>query len=139
MSENSNVEMWAVVELMGHGRTAGIIRTSDLGGLIRVDVPVDEGYRTEYYGEAAIYGIKVVSEEIARAYALPSRDILAYDEPIVPRADYEKALQIARSNAGDMQRTIDELTRRLTAVTALPSGNSFDGNRDYYSEDDKDW
>jgi hypothetical protein len=118
--QNNNLEMWAVVELMGHGRTAGIIRTSDLGGLIRVDVPVDDGYRTEYFGEAAIYAIKVVSEEIARAYALPDRDILAYDEPIVPRADYEKALQIARNNAHDMQRQIDTLQRRLTAVSALP-------------------
>ena len=50
MEEKQN-EMWAIVELMGHGVTAGIIRTSDLGGLLRVDVPIDgEGYRTEYYG-----------------------------------------------------------------------------------------
>ena len=57
---DQKVEMWAVIELMGHGRTAGIIRTSDLGGLLRVDVPIEDGYRTEYYGEAAIYSIKVV-------------------------------------------------------------------------------
>ena len=38
-------EMWAVIELMGHGQTAGIIRTSDLGGLLRVDVPIDDGFR----------------------------------------------------------------------------------------------
>ena len=117
---NNNLEMWAVVELMGHGRTAGIIRTSDLGGLIRVDVPVDDGYRTEYYGSAAIYGIKVVSEEIARAYALPDRDIIAYDEPIVPRAEYEKALQLARSHTSNLEQQIQTLTRRLTAVQALP-------------------
>lgn len=117
---NNNLEMWAVVELMGHGRTAGIIRTSDLGGLIRVDVPVDDGYRTEYYGSAAIYGIKVVSEEIARAYALPDRDIIAYDEPIVPRAEYEKALQLARSHTSNLEQQIQTLKQRLTAVQALP-------------------
>jgi len=120
-SENEQqLEMWAVVELMGHGRTAGIIRTSDLGGLLRVDVPIEDGYRTEYFGEAAIYSIKVVSEEIARAYALPDRHIIAYDEPIVPRAQYEEALQIARASNDNLRRQVDVLERRLTAIKALP-------------------
>lgn len=126
---NGQVEMWAVVELMGHGRTAGIMRTSDLGGLIRVDVPIEDGFRTEYYGDSAIYSIKVVSEEIARAYALPDRHIVAYDEPIVPRQQYEKALQLARNNASQMQQQIDELTRRLTAVHALPEPYTTEENR----------
>jgi len=115
MEENSN-EMWAVIELMGHGRTAGLIRASDLGGLLRVDVPVEDGYQTEYYGASAIYSIKVVSEEIARAYALPERQVLAYDEPIVPRAQYEEALHQARLRYETLQRHTDTLTRRLTAV-----------------------
>ena len=42
----NELEMWAVVETMGHGRTAGLIRTSDLGGLLRVDVPVEDGFRS---------------------------------------------------------------------------------------------
>ena len=124
MTENTNgqVDMWAVVELMGHGRTAGIIRTSDLGGLLRVDVPVDDGFRTEYYGNAAVYSIKVVSEEIARAYALPDRDIMAYDEPIVPRAEYERALRAARSNNRQLEARLSEMQRRLVAVNGLPAG-----------------
>lgn len=130
MNDTNQIEMWAVVELMGHGRTAGIIRTSDLGGLLRVDVPIEDGFRTEYYGESAIYSIKVVSEEIARAYALPQRDIVALDEPIVPRAQYEEALQLARRTNSAMQRQIEELQRRLTAVHALPSGDDGD-NADF--------
>lgn len=129
--ENVQIEMWAVVELMGHARTAGLIRTSDLGGLLRVDVPVEDGYRTEYYGHQSIYSIKVVSEEIARAYALPERNIIAYDEPIVPRQQYEEALQLARRNNESMQRQINELQRRLTAVSALPDGKN--------NGDDVDW
>lgn len=117
--ENKN-EMWAVVELMGHAQTAGIIRTSDLGGLLRVDVPVEDGFRTEYYGNQAIYAIRVVSEEIARAYAVPSREICAYDTPIVPRAMYEEALQKARNENGNLLRQVDVLQRRLTTVNALP-------------------
>jgi len=120
--EEKQVEMWAVVELMGHGRTAGLIRTSDLGGLLRVDVPVEGSFRTEYYGEAAIYSIKVVSEEIARAYASPERAILSYDEPIVPRAEYESALHKSRERIHALEMHIDRLSRRLTAVAALPDG-----------------
>jgi hypothetical protein len=127
MTEHQN-EMWAVVELMGHGRTAGIIRTSDLGGLLRVDVPIEDGYRTEYYGEAAIYSIKVVSEEIARAYALPERDIVAYDEPIVPRAQFEEALRQARRMNASLAYHLETLQRRLTAGNALPEGEPSQGD-----------
>lgn len=125
----NQIEMWAVVQLMGHGRTAGIVRTSDLGGLLRIDVPVEEeGYRTEYYGEGAIFSIKIVSEEVARAYALPDRDIVAYDEPIVPRAEYEAALERVRNQYRQLEETNRELSRRLTAVKALPQPSSDDGN-----------
>jgi hypothetical protein len=127
MSENQN-EMWAIVELMGHGRTAGIIRTSDLGGLLRVDVPIEDRYRTEYYGEAAIYSIKAVSEEIARAYAMPDRDIVAYDEPIVPRAQFEEALRQARRKNESLVYQLETLQRRLTAVNSLPEGESSQGD-----------
>ena len=128
MDEN-RVEMWAVVELMGHGRTAGIIRTSDLGGLLRLDVPIEDSFRTEYFGAGAIYSVKVVSEEIARAYALPERQIIAYDEPIVPRAQYEEALQLARKEIDALYRQVRVLENRLTAVNALPAG-------DYEDEDE---
>ena len=126
MSENEN-ERWAVVELMGHGRTAGVIRTESIGGLLRVDVPVgDDGFQTRYFGEAAIYSISIVSEEIARAYATPERDIIAYDEPIVPRAEYEKALREMRNQVAQWERRNRVLESRLTAVSALPDGNGYD-------------
>ena len=114
-------EQWAVVELMGHMQTGGIIRTSDFGGLIRVDVPIEDGYRTEYYGSGAIYAIRVVSEEIARAYAKPERDACAYDVPIVPRAEYEEALHKAQRAVVQMERQNEELRRRLTAVDDRPA------------------
>lgn len=121
--QEDRVEMWAIVELMGHGRTAGIIRTSDLGGLLRVDVPVEDSWRTEYYGEAAIYSVKVVSEEIARAYARPEREIAIYDEPIVPRHQYEDALRASRREIDALQHHVRVLEDRLTVIHSLPSGN----------------
>lgn len=121
MDEQQQPEMWAVVELMGHGRTAGRIRTSDLGGLLRVDVPDGNSYRTEFYGAAAIYSVKVVSEEVARAYASPARAVLAYDEPIVPREQHEAALNMARTDNNALLHRIRILEQRLTAVNLLPA------------------
>ena len=118
--EEQQQEMWAVVELMGHGRTAGRIRSSDLGGLLRVDVPTEDDYRTEFYGAAAIYSVKIVSEEVARAYASPARAVLSYDEPIVPREQYEAALNMARSDNNALLHRIRILEGRLTAVNLLP-------------------
>lgn len=133
--EENKIEMWAVIELMGHGQTAGLIRTSDLGGLLRVDVPVEDGFHTEYYGEAAIYSIKIVSEEIARAYAAPERGIYIHDEPIVPRAQYEEALHKSREHIHALEMHIDRLSRQLTAVAALPAG---DDEHPYDWEDQQD-
>lgn len=116
----TKTEVWAIVELMGHAQTAGIIRTSDLGGLVRVDVPMGEGFRTEYYGSQAIYAIRIVSEEIARAYALPEREICSYNVPIVPRAEFEEALQKARRLNENQAHQIEVLQTRLTTVNSLP-------------------
>lgn len=92
-----------------------------------MDVPIEDGFRTEYYGAAAIYSIKIVSEEIARAYARPERDIIAYDEPIVPRAEYEAALQKARMENRRLERINDTLRERLVSIPALPD---FDGDEE---------
>lgn len=120
--EQQKNDMWAIVELMGHGLTAGIIRQSDLGGLLRVDVPVaDEGFRTEYYGNQAIYSIKVVSEEIARAYAVDEREINVYDAPIVPRAQFEEALRRTRQEIDKLEHQNSILQNRLTQVNSLPT------------------
>lgn len=120
MDQQKTTEMWAIIELMGHAQTAGIIKASDFGGLLRVDVPIENGFRTEFYGNAAIYAIRVVSEEIARAYAMPEREICSYDTPIVPRSMYEEALEKARRHNNSLEHQIDILQRRLTQVSSLP-------------------
>lgn len=119
-AERAQGEQWAIVELMGHAQTAGLIRTSDFGGLLRLDVPMQEGFRTEYYGNAAIYAIRIVSEEIARAFARPDRDISVYDVPIVPRVEYEEALRKSRQEKQRLERENEILRHRLTAVPMAP-------------------
>ena len=112
---------WAIIELMGHGVTAGIIRPGELGGLLRVDVPVEENkFRTEYYGNSAIYSVKIVSEEIARAYAMPDKEINVFDTPIIPRAQFEEALRKVRKEVEGLQYQNNQLRAKLTAVESLP-------------------
>lgn len=110
---------WGTVDLMGHAQTAGRIEFA--GGLLRVDVPDGEIYRTEYYGMAAIYSVKIVSEEIARAYAHRTIDVMAYDAPIVTREQHQAAMRQAESQNDQLRYRVEVLENRLTTVNALPA------------------
>lgn len=112
-------EQWATVDLMGHAQTAGRIAMEN--GLLRVDVPNGDTYRTEFYGMAAIYSIKIVSEQIARAYGHVSHDVVAYDTPIVTREQHQAVVSRLEQEQYRLREQVRQLERRLTAVNALPA------------------
>jgi hypothetical protein len=121
MSENN--ECWAVVDLMGHVTVAGrITKPGEYGGLWQIDIPDGDGFRTEFFGSQSVYRIKITSQEIARAYAVPATEIMEYDAPIITKAEHENAMQRANMEYHRLQREVNELRNRLTAVNALPSG-----------------
>ena len=121
MSENN--ESWAVVELMGHVTIAGrITKPGEYGGLWQVDVPEGESFRTEFFGSQSVYRVRVVSEEIARAYARPAHEIVAYHAPIVTREEHINAMEKARAEYSRLSMENETLRRRLTALNALQSG-----------------
>ena len=126
-------EMWATVELMGHGQTAGrISMPTEWGGLLRVDVPnADGSYTTEFYGLRAVYRIKFTSEQIARAYAPQERDIMAYDAPIVTREQHEAAIRDQRTEINLLRRQVNQLQNRLTAVSSLPETGDDEADIDF--------
>jgi hypothetical protein len=67
-------EEWAVLELFGHQRLAGMVTEVQLGGasFVRVDVPEDGKKKwklTKMYNPSAIYSITPVSEATARLVA----------------------------------------------------------------------
>lgn len=81
---------WAVVELFGHQRIAGLVTEATIGGcaFVRVDVPEqperparanwDAGSPalpayTRYFGQGAIYALNPCSEQIARRAAAEFR------------------------------------------------------------------
>ena len=65
---------WAVLELMGHRRLAGMVTEQQIGGasFIRIDVPgkeVGEAVSTQFYAPGAVYCITPTTEETARLFA----------------------------------------------------------------------
>jgi hypothetical protein len=125
MAENN--DCWAVCELMGHLTLAGrVTKPGDYGGLWQVDIPDGEGFRTEFFGSQSVYRIRIVSEEIARAYARPGHEVIEYDAPIVTRAEHENAMGRAREEISRLLEVNETLKNRLVAIKALPSQLSFD-------------
>lgn len=72
MADQENFEGWAILELMGHLRTAGYVTEEEHFGckLGRIDIPNGEGSVTQYFGGSSIYRLTPTTEEIARAVAL---------------------------------------------------------------------
>lgn len=123
--KTKNSDSWAVVELMGHVTIAGrVTKPGEYGGLWQIDIPEGETFRTEFFGSQAVYRVRMVSEEIARAYARPSHEVIEYDAPIVTRAEHEHAIDQARETVRRLQNEIQGLRTRLIAIDALPAGRS---------------
>lgn len=80
-------EQYAIVELFGHQRIAGLVSEQTIGGcqFVRVDVPaVDSAPAyTKLFGQGAIYAISIVEEKVAIAAAsrLRVRPIMPYELP----------------------------------------------------------
>lgn len=127
--DTNNNDQWAVVELMGHLTISGrVTKPGEYGGLWQIDVPEGDSFRTEFFGSQSVYRIRMVSEEIARAYAVPSHEVLEYNAPIVTRAEFENALQHVRSENYKLQNANEVLKRRLTAVMSLPERLDVEGD-----------
>lgn len=121
MSEN-NKDVWAVIELMGRVTIAGrLTKPEDYGGLWKIDIPENDTYRTEFIGTQAIYRVRIVSEEIARAYALPGHAVIEYNAPIITRAEHQNAMENARAEYSRLSFENQTLRHRLTAINQLPA------------------
>lgn len=87
MPDRDPFHAWAIVELFGHTRIAGLVSEEQIGGatFIRVDIPNDQDTRrtTRYLGPSAIYSITPVEELIARrlAESIRYRPVQPYELP----------------------------------------------------------
>lgn len=87
------MDKWAIVEMMGHVAMAG--RMGEIGaeaGLTRLDVPAEDGdnYETHYFGSAAVYGITLVTEEVALAFAAANPPARPWRGTLMARDDHER-------------------------------------------------
>ena len=72
MSEEERIEIWAVLELMGHVKLAGKVSQEEMFGakMGRIEIPNGEGgFTTQFFGGGSVYRMTPVSEEVARAVA----------------------------------------------------------------------
>jgi len=102
-----------VVELMGHKTVAGLVSKSEMVGkaLLRIDVPATERFSefTQLYGEAAIYCVTFVSEEVARrvAGAVQVNPVSVYAPDLITPEQHEREV-----------RQLRETIQRLRALPA---------------------
>jgi hypothetical protein len=101
---------WGIVELMGHKVVAGQVSKSEMLGkaLLRVDVPATSTYPefTQFYGEAAIYCVTFVSEDVAKltAEANKTNPVSVYVPDLVTKEQHEKAIAQYRDEYRKLQQ-----------------------------------
>lgn len=92
MSDPEKFECWAVCEIMGHKKFAGLVSEQAIGGasFVRVDVPEVVGFDgkllpafSKLFGAASIYCLSPCTEETARAFAaqIRSQSFSLYEAP----------------------------------------------------------
>jgi hypothetical protein len=123
VSEKVAFESWAIVEVMGHMRFAGLVTEQTIGGasFIRIDVPelkseAGETQReafTKIFGASAIYSITPCTEGTARMASKQSST--------PPMSDW------------DVQAVMRRLELSKARPTTVPQGD-----RNYDAEDDED-
>jgi hypothetical protein len=67
-------EEWAILELMGHRKIAGLVREATIAGgaFVRIDIPAAEAGKwtvTQYYSPSSVYCMTPCTEALARQIA----------------------------------------------------------------------
>ena len=119
MSEELKSDFWAIVEVMGHRRFAGLVGEKVIGGqsFVRIDIPEcgpDKPAFTKLFGGASIYCISPVSEQLARIAAARSY--------VPPVSEYDLSTE----------------WREKINARSLPAPTEKDVNLDGYDPDEND-
>ena len=122
---------WAIVELMGHKVVAGLVQKSEMLGkpMLRIDIPATSEYpqHTQFYGDAAIYGVTFVSEEVARITAekLENNPVAVYVPDLVTRERYDNLEDRTRDEIVRLNREVSRLNNIISSqyelLRALPA------------------
>jgi ethanolamine utilization protein EutQ (cupin superfamily) len=127
---SDEVKTWAIVELMGHKVVAGLVSKSEMLGkpLLRVDVPATSTYPefTQFYGEAAIYCVTFVSEEVAKrtAEANKTNPVSVYVPDLITMEQLKNVHNEYQERIKRLQRQLPETVR--VDDDDLPGGDEED-------------
>jgi len=127
---DEQTSQYAIVELMGHKTLAGrVTKDTALFPLLRVDVPATSEYPayTAEYGQAAIYCITYVSEEVARltAEAIKTSPISVYSPELITREAFDK--------------TVEKYKQALAKARGLPAAGGTSDGGDRFDDDEDEW
>lgn len=71
MIETGRFKEWAVIEMFGHRKVAGLVTEVELAGatLLRVEVPGEPDVKPQFVGGKSVYNLSLETEQRCRAYA----------------------------------------------------------------------
>lgn len=127
MNDGGSFKAWAVVEIFGHRRLAGLVSEEVLFGvpMCRIDVPTGDGFTTAYHGGASIYGMYPCDEAEARQVAEYSPVPRFGTGPLITFGYYhEGAIQLDDVDPADYvdpseDDTADPMARTMPRLAAL--------------------
>jgi len=112
--EQARFEQWALVEVFGHQKYAGLVTEQTIGGcnFVRVDVPETASNKpfTKLFGQGAIYALTPVEEDVARALAgqYDQRPVSVYELPDEVRTAMRKITR--QPAAGDNDYDLPDIS-----------------------------
>jgi hypothetical protein len=113
--QNEKFETWAIVEIMGRQRYAGLVTEQTLAGaaMLRVDIPETkkQGAFTKLFGSSSIHSLTPTTEAIARALAerLDQAPVQVYDLPQL--AEQRRRLLGQLNDVDELDDDDDEVIR----------------------------
>ena len=120
-TEIKPIQTWAILELMGHVKTAGQVSEETHFGTVlgRIDVPEvgDKPAHTFYFGGESIFRLTPCDEQVARLVLQQSfqAPIVAYQ---LPRPKFGQAELFGEEGPGQDYEAMEELT--MTKVVIAP-------------------
>lgn len=131
-------ESWAIVEIMGHIKVAGMATTQNFGNtvMLRVDIPETAKHpaHTQMYGMGSIFSIKPCDEQTATAHAEAWQ--------VQPIMEYNVAQSVRKQAETMAQTIIDQAgTKQLNTSDPFPDSEisgeySEHGRKGYFGGDD---
>jgi len=101
------INSWALLELFGHSKVAGLVTSRKLGTevMFQVDVPKGETEfsHSELYSPKAIFAIKPTSEDWCRRWAQYARETIRDVLPYVP-----ESRQIAMRSRQELDKQMED-------------------------------